>query len=148
MKVELTTNQRVAVGRRARRQRGADIAGGAGVVLDVESLAEVLAELLGDQAGEQVARAARPERHDDAHRPAGIGLGGSDAGRDLRLARAGASEDRHSGQTAEPCAHRTSSRAMTLLLGRIIGASPDCFRKKTGTAPIRVGGPSGKVRAR
>src|ERR1700694_3199168 len=51
----------------------ADIAAGAGLVLDEELLAELLAELLSEQARHDVGWAARRERHDDAHGMARIG---------------------------------------------------------------------------
>ena len=58
----------VAVARRARDLRHADVAAGAGDVLDVELLAELLRQLLRDQPSGDVGHAARRERHDDLDR--------------------------------------------------------------------------------
>jgi hypothetical protein len=66
--------QRIAVGRRPRRLGGADIAGRAGDVLDIELLAEMLGELLRGKARENVGRTAGLERDDDADRPARASL--------------------------------------------------------------------------
>jgi hypothetical protein len=67
--------QRVAVGRRPRRLRGAHVAGRAGDVLNIELLAEMVGELLRGKARENVGRAAGLERDDDAHRAARPRLG-------------------------------------------------------------------------
>ena len=58
--------QRVAVGRRLRGLRRADIAAGAGAVLDHDLLAPHLAELRGDDARQRIERAAGPEGDDHA----------------------------------------------------------------------------------
>src|SRR5262245_4566594 len=60
----------MAVRRRARRLRGAHIAGRAGDILDIKLLAEVIGELLRGEPRENVGRAAGLERDDDTHRPA------------------------------------------------------------------------------
>ena len=67
-----------ACSRRARRLRDlrhADIAAGAGVVLDIELLLEIFRQLLRDQPRHHVGRAAGRERHDDLHRLVGIAGG-------------------------------------------------------------------------
>ena len=61
-------HQRVAVGCGACHLAGADVAAGARLVLDDDTLAERAAQSLGHDAGEQIGRAARCERHDDAQR--------------------------------------------------------------------------------
>src|SRR5262249_24704107 len=61
--------QRVAVGRRPRDERGADIAAAARMVLDVELLAEAIGELRREQARNHVDRASRGERGDHLDRP-------------------------------------------------------------------------------
>ena len=66
--------QRIAVGRRLRGRGGADIAAGAGAVLDHHVLAPGLAELLRHDAAERVDGAAGGKRNQDADRPVGIGL--------------------------------------------------------------------------
>ena len=65
---------RVAVGRRFRHLGSADIAGGAGDVLDIDLLAELLGELLRHKPREGVSRPTRRKGHDRAHRPGRIGL--------------------------------------------------------------------------
>ena len=65
-------HQAVAVGRRARRDLGADIAGRAGLVVDDELLAEAGREPLRHLPRRDIGCAAGDERHDDAHRPVGI----------------------------------------------------------------------------
>ena len=77
--------QRVAVGRRLRGLRRADIAAGAGAVLDHDLLAPHLAELLADDARQRVERAAGAEGDHHAHGFVGVGLGshgGRHAGHD------------------------------------------------------------------
>ena len=70
--------QRVAVGRRARRHLGAEAAARAGAVLDHEGLAERLAHALAAQPRDEVRIAAGRERHDHAHRLVRIGgVGGA-----------------------------------------------------------------------
>ena len=66
--------QRVAVGRRRRGCRSADVAAAAGPVFHHHLLAPLLAELVGDQPPENVDRAGRRERDEDVHRPFGIVL--------------------------------------------------------------------------
>jgi hypothetical protein len=58
---------------------GADIAAATRPVVDNKLLAEPLRQPLSHQAREDVGRAARRERHDDAHRPRRIGLRKSEA---------------------------------------------------------------------
>ena len=53
MKLELATRM-VTVRRRARGERGAEVAAAARVVLDVELLAEIFGELLHQQAGYRI----------------------------------------------------------------------------------------------
>ena len=64
----------VAVGRRARDRAGADVAGGAGAVLDHDRLAHRLMQMLADDARQDVGRAAGRPRHDQRDRTARIGL--------------------------------------------------------------------------
>ena len=66
--------QRVAVGRGLGDQLRADVAAGAGPVVDDDRLAPCVGELLRDGAGEDVGGAARRERHDEADRLRRIGL--------------------------------------------------------------------------
>ena len=61
--------ERVAVGRRLRRGRGADQPAGAGAILHEAALVQGLAELLAQQAREHVGGAAGRRRRDDADRP-------------------------------------------------------------------------------
>ena len=93
---------RVAVGRRAERRRHADIAAGAGPVLDDELLPQVIRQVLADDARDDVVGAARRERDDPAHRPRRIGLRARDAGGDRQRGRAG-------GETAGICGGEVSS---------------------------------------
>ena len=65
----------VAIGRRALDPRGADGAGGAGLVLDDEGLPEGLRELRADRAGDRVGGAAGREGHDERDGLLGPGLG-------------------------------------------------------------------------
>ena len=69
-------HQRVAVRFGGGDAAGPDDAGRAGLVLDDERLAERSLQLLGDHARVGVGRAARCERHHDAHRPVRIAVGG------------------------------------------------------------------------
>ncbi|CPP17394.1 Uncharacterised protein [Bordetella pertussis] len=71
VRVDRAHVERVAVGRRVGARLGADIAAGAGPVLDHHGLAPHLAEIVGNQAREEIRAAARRERHDHRH-----GLGG------------------------------------------------------------------------
>src|SRR6516162_7897472 len=66
--------QRIAVGRCPRGLARADVAGGAGNVLDIELLPEMLAELLRHQPRECVGHATWREGHDRTYRPRRIGL--------------------------------------------------------------------------
>src|SRR5215472_17195722 len=59
----------IAVGRRLRCQRGADIAAATGMVLHVELLAEPFGQLGREHARHSVDRAARREWRDHLHRP-------------------------------------------------------------------------------
>jgi len=63
---------RVAIGRRPRDERGADIAAAAGMVLDVELLAEALGEFRREHARNYVDRTSRCERGDHLDRPIGV----------------------------------------------------------------------------
>jgi len=65
---------RVAIGRRFRHLGSADIAGGAGDVLDIDLLAELLGELLRHKPRKGVGHSTRRKGHDRAHRPGRIGL--------------------------------------------------------------------------
>ena len=58
----------VTVGRGARRELGADDAGGTGAVLDDHLLAVLRREFRSDHPRDDIDAAARRERHDDAHR--------------------------------------------------------------------------------
>ena len=62
----------VAVGRRIDHRLGADIAAGAGAVLDHELLAEMVRQPVAQNAGDDVVRAAGREAHDQVHGPFGI----------------------------------------------------------------------------
>ena len=90
---------RRAVGRGTGDLGHADIAAGAGTVLDIELLAEALRQLVGQQPRHEVARAAGGERRDDLHRMGGIG--------DRGKARAGPDQAR---RTTPAHARRKSSR--------------------------------------
>ena len=68
-------HQRVAVGRRMCRGLGANVAAGAGLVVDIEGLAQRLGQLLGEVAGRHVGPLPRLVGNDDLHRLGGIGLG-------------------------------------------------------------------------
>ena len=68
LRADRSHQQRVAVGRRLGDEVGAEVAAGAGLVLDDEGLAERLAELRREGAREDVGRPAGRERHDDADR--------------------------------------------------------------------------------
>jgi len=63
---------RVAIGRCPRDERGADIAATAGMVLDVELLAEALGEFWREHARNHVDRASRCERRHHLDRPIGV----------------------------------------------------------------------------
>jgi len=73
--------ERVAVGRGARRDRHAGIAAAAAAVVDDDGLAEGFLERHRDDARDDIGRPARRERHDQGDRPFGIG-GVRDAGGD------------------------------------------------------------------
>jgi hypothetical protein len=60
--------QGVAVGRGSGDRGGAEVARGAGPVLDHDRLTEARAEAVGDHPRARVRDAARRERHHDAHR--------------------------------------------------------------------------------
>ncbi len=66
--------QRVAIGRRAGNLLRAQVAGGAGLVLDHERLAHAVAQLLRQQAHHDVIGAARRVRHNDLDGLGGEGL--------------------------------------------------------------------------
>ena len=70
----------VAVGGCLDRGLGAEIAAGAGLVLDDHGLAEPRAHLLGDQPAGEVRAAARRERRHELDRPRRPGLGRGPAG--------------------------------------------------------------------
>ena len=78
--------QGVAIGRGPGDELGADAAGRAGLVLDVERLAHLLGELLGNLAGHHIDGAAGSVRNDDAdglgriRRLGGGGLDEADGG--------------------------------------------------------------------
>jgi hypothetical protein len=63
-RAERRHEQRVAVGRRALDERGADGAGGARLVVDDPGAAQLLGQLLRQHARDGVGGAARRERHD------------------------------------------------------------------------------------
>ena len=65
-------DQRVAVGRRARCELGADIPAAAGAIVDDERLLQALRQLLADHARQDVGGAASGEGDDDTHRSVGI----------------------------------------------------------------------------
>ncbi len=78
--------QRVAIRRRLGGGRGAEIAAGAGAVLDHDGLAPFIRQLAGQDAPERVDRSASRESDHEPHGLVGIGLGGcgkdrSDRGR-------------------------------------------------------------------
>jgi hypothetical protein len=70
----------MAVGRAFRRRLGADVAAGAGLVVDQHGLPEDRRKLLRDPARADVDRAARRRGRDDAHRLGRIRLRGGGAG--------------------------------------------------------------------
>ena len=72
--VELTSEQRIAVRRRAHDRLGGDIAASTRPVLDDEWLAEPLRQPLTDQPREDVGRPPAAKPTIDAHRPRRIGL--------------------------------------------------------------------------
>jgi hypothetical protein len=61
---------RVAIRRAFRRGLHADVAVGAGLVLDDNLLTQAARQMLADQARTHVGRAAGRKRHDEAKRPA------------------------------------------------------------------------------
>ena len=65
-RADVAQQQRVAVGRRLGHEVGAEVAVGAGLVLDDHGLLERLRQRLADGAGDDVGRAARRVGHDDA----------------------------------------------------------------------------------
>src|SRR5262249_27664010 len=68
------SEERVAIGWRTHDRLGGQSATGTHTILDDEWLAELLRQPLADQTREDVARAARGETEDDAHRPRRVGL--------------------------------------------------------------------------
>ena len=66
--------KRVAVRRRLRHHFGADIAAGAGPVVDDDLLVPRLGEFLSDQARHQINAAAGSKGDDEADRAGGVGL--------------------------------------------------------------------------
>ncbi|GAB7546621.1 hypothetical protein CS8_063060 [Cupriavidus sp. 8B] len=66
--------QRVAIGRGLGHQLRADIAAGAGPVVDQERLLELLRELLGNDARDHIGGPASGKRHHDAHRLVGVAV--------------------------------------------------------------------------
>jgi hypothetical protein len=64
----------VAVARLLGDEVGADVAVGAGAILDQEGLSEILRQPLAEEAGDEVERASGREGDDDAHRFRGPGL--------------------------------------------------------------------------
>ena len=96
---------RVAVGRRLGDRVGRDVAGGARPVLDDHRLAERLGDLGAHHAGERVDGAAGDERHEDAHRLVGVGLGERAAGVEAERR----NSDRN--RKAQPFHRRTLPRA-------------------------------------
>ncbi len=69
--------QRVAVGAGARDEGEADIAAGAAAVLDHDRLPQRVAQRLLDDARDDVVGSSRRKRHDQRHRPLGIGCRGT-----------------------------------------------------------------------
>jgi hypothetical protein len=65
--------QGVAVGRRARRGLGADVAAGTALVFDDDGLTELVAQTQGQRARHVVQHAGGRRRHDDAHRLVRVG---------------------------------------------------------------------------
>ena len=74
MRAPVPDAQRVAVARRLRHAPDADIAAGAGHVLDHDRLPERAAHALGEQARDRVGRPAGRIRHDDGDRAVREGL--------------------------------------------------------------------------
>ncbi len=74
MAADAGEKQGVAVGRRARRELGADAAAGARPVVDHHRLAQIGAELQRHGARHDVIAAAGRERDDQVHRLRRIGL--------------------------------------------------------------------------
>src|SRR5581483_5692527 len=72
--------QGVAIGRTLRDEIGADIAAGAGLVLDDERLAECLLQRRGDEARREIDRAAGRVGNDEMDRPSRPILGTGRAG--------------------------------------------------------------------
>ena len=72
MKPVLTIVERVAVGRGLGAFGVGDVAAGAGLVVDVELLAERGRQFLRDDAGDHIGRAAGGEADQDAHRMIGV----------------------------------------------------------------------------
>ena len=70
--------QRIAVRIGLRGVGDADVAAGAGLVLDDESAVQRALQHVGFIAGQKVVRCARRERHDDGHRPVRIIVGGGE----------------------------------------------------------------------
>jgi hypothetical protein len=70
----MAQHQRIAVGRLRQDIGGADIAVGAGAVLDDNGLTQGSLDFLANDAGHDIGGAARTRRHDEADRMVGIGL--------------------------------------------------------------------------
>ena len=101
----------VAVGRGARDLGGAEVAAGAGLVVDDDRLLQRDLHLLGRLAHDDVARPAGRKRQHDANRPLrpGTGLrrdGNDDADRGQRDERGGAKGGKASGASVSPEASR------------------------------------------
>jgi hypothetical protein len=64
--------QRIAIRRRARNDLGADIASGAGFVVDHDRRTQRLRDARHDDPGERIRASSGRKRHDEAHRPVGI----------------------------------------------------------------------------
>jgi hypothetical protein len=64
--------ERVAIGRCFRGIGDADLASGAGAVLDDKALMQRALQHIGFEAGQCIGRCAGRERHDDSYRPTGI----------------------------------------------------------------------------
>ena len=96
--------QRIAVRRGLGRLFGADIAAGAGPVVDDHRLAPFLRQLLRHHAHQRVGRGARRRRHDDLDRPRRIGLR-------LAQGRKAKPDRRRQHKSHDRCHRRRSSRS-------------------------------------